>query len=307
MASLLQHGHAFGGDVSFPGWLDQNPGAWLITDKAGVIEYVNPAFEALSGYPRGESLGRTPAILKSGVQDSAFYDGLWRSILAGRPFRNVFVNRRKNGELYHAENLIWPACDPHGFITNFVCETRDVSESVRKLEKLEHAATHDPLTDLPNRGLFLDRLEMALRQALRRGEGLAVAMIDIDGFRETNNRYGHLAGDAVLQSVARRTGACVREGDTVARVGGDEIAVILPGAGEQAGVATLLEKIRVVNAVPIQYHDRLVAISVSVGASFYPRDAREAWGLRALADRAMYAAKRAGGDCVRVHRGRSGS
>lgn len=301
---LLASGRSSRDDPSLSRWLDQNPDALLITDAAGVIEYSNRAFETLTGYPRGESLGRTPAILKSGRHDTEFYRGLWRSILAGHPFRAVFVNRKKNGRLYHAENLIWPVFDGDGGITNFVCQTRDVSERVREAEKLAHAATHDPLTDLPNRTLFLDRLGSALLQAARRKEGLAVAILDIDGFRETNNRFGHLAGDALLQEVARRSTTCVREADTVARIGGDEFALILPNVNERAGAAVVFEKIRAAIAVPMRHADRLIRMSVSIGVCIYPRDATGVEELRKHADNAMYAAKHAGGNCVRFYRAR---
>ena len=303
-SSILSVGRPTRNDVFFSGWVEQNPDAVLITDGIGVIEYVNPAFESLTGYARAEAVGRTPAILKSGTHDAEFYRGLWRSILAGKSFHEVFVDRRKSGELFHAENLIWPVFDGQGLITNFVCETRDVTERVRCFEKLAHAANHDPLTDLPNRTLFLDRLGQALHQAARRNEGLAVAILDIDRFRETNNRFGHLAGDAVLQAVAHRSAGCVRAADTAARIGGDELALILPSANERAGVGAVCEKVRAAAAVPLRFDDRMIRVSVSIGVCVYPRDARDAEELRKRADHAMYAAKRAGGNCVRFCRDR---
>ena len=127
-SNILSVGRPSRDDVFFSGWVEQNPDAVLITDEAGVIEYVNPAFESLTGYARAEAVGRTPRILKSGVQDAEFYRGLWRSILAGKSFHEIFVDRRKSGELFHAENLIWPVLDRYGRITHFVCETRDVTE-----------------------------------------------------------------------------------------------------------------------------------------------------------------------------------
>jgi diguanylate cyclase (GGDEF)-like protein/PAS domain S-box-containing protein len=289
-------------DVFYSGWIEQNPDAVMITDETGVIEYVNPAFESLTGYARAEAIGRTPRILKSGTQDAEFYQGLWHSILAGKFFHEVFVDRRKSGELFHAENLIWPVLDRYGRITNFVCETRDVTERVRYFDVLAHAARHDPLTDLPNRTLFLDRLGQALHQAARRHEGLAVAILDIDRFRETNNRFGHMAGDAVLQAVARRSATCVRAADTVARIGGDEFALVLSSATERVGASAVCEKVRAAAAVPVRFDDRLIRASVSIGACVYPSDAANAEELRKRADEAMYTAKRAGGNCVRFYR-----
>ena len=300
-SSILSVGRPTRDDVFFSG-VEQNPDAVMITDETGVIEYVNRAFESLTGYARTEAVGRTPAILKSGAHDAEFYRGLWRSILAGKSFHEVFVDRRKSGELFHAENLIWPVFNRYERITNFVCETRDVTERVRYFDVLSHAASHDPLTDLPNRTLFLDRLGQALHQAARRHEGLAVAILDIDRFRETNNRFGHMAGDAVLQAVARRSTRCVRAADTVARIGGDELALVLSSADERAGASAVCEKVRAAAAVPVRFDDRLIRVSVSIGACVYPGDAANAEELRKRADEAMYAAKRAGGNCVRFYR-----
>jgi diguanylate cyclase (GGDEF)-like protein/PAS domain S-box-containing protein len=284
--------------------VEQWPDAVMIANRAGIIEYVNPAFEALTGFSRAEVLGRTPAILKSGAQDGAFYRRLWREIRAGRPFRGVFVNRRKSGELFHEEEVIRPVRGPHGQIACFVSAGRDVSARVRELERLQHDASHDPLTGLPNRNLFADRLAQALRLAARRKEGLAVAILDLDGFRRANNRFGHLAGDAVLRSVARRTRRCVREADTVARIGGDEFALILTGAAKRAAVAQVLEKVRAANARPVRYAGRPIPVSLSIGAALYPRDARSEKTLHKRADEAMYAAKRAGGNRCRFARER---
>ena len=304
MTSLVlpKSGPSFGEDAVFSSWLEQRPDPLFVTDPAGVIEYANPAFEALTGFMRGEAVGCKPSILKSGRQDEEFYRGLWRSLLAGQPFRAVFVNRRKSGELFHAENVIWPVFNGHGRIARFVCETRDVTERLCERERLAHAATHDPLTDLPNRTLFLDRLTLALRHAARRAEGLAVAILDIDRFRDANTRHGHLAGDALLQAVARRIASCVRETDTVARIGGDEFGLILPDAGDRA--VAVFEKVRSTNEVPISYEDGLIRMSVSIGAAVYPRDATDSEALRKHADSAMYAAKRAGGNCIRFYRAR---
>jgi two-component system CheB/CheR fusion protein len=165
---------------------------------------------------------------------------------------------------------------------------------MQQFEQLKHAATHDSLTDLPNRALFLDRLEQAARQAARRKEGLAVALLDLDEFRDTNNRFGHVAGDAVLQAVARRTGSCIRAVDTVARIGGDEFGLILTGIGERSAAQAVLEKVLAANAVPVAFEGNLIDVTVSIGAAIYPADARSPEQLRKRADAALYAAKRAG-------------
>jgi diguanylate cyclase (GGDEF)-like protein/PAS domain S-box-containing protein len=252
----------------------------------------------MTGYSAGELAGRTPALLKSGLHEADFYRALWRALLAGDEFRALFANRRKSGELYYEDKIIQPLLDAQGRVTHFVSYGRDATERAREFQKLTHAATHDSLTDLPNRGLFLDRLSQALRQATRRREPLTVAILDIDRFRDTNNRHGHLAGDAVLQAVAARTRACVREADTVARIGGDEIAILLLGAA-QADAESVLAKVVAANAAPLQHDGVELRATVSIGAADFPDAAKEGEALRKHADAAMYAAKAAGGNRYR--------
>jgi diguanylate cyclase (GGDEF)-like protein/PAS domain S-box-containing protein len=281
-------------------WIaEQFPDAIAIASVDGVIEYVNPAFEALTGYSRLEALGRTPAMLKSGTHDAEFYRHMWSEVLQGRQFRGVFLNRKKSGELFHEEEIIRPVRGADGRITHFICAGRDVTQLAEQVEQLRHAATHDTLTDLPNRALFLDRIEQAIRQAARREEGFTLAILDLDGFRDTNNRFGHLAGDAVLQAVAMRTTNSIRDVDTVARIGGDEFGLILTGIGERAAALAVLEKVLAANAAPVCFDDDLVGVTVSIGAALYPADGSSEGQLRRRADAAMYAAKGAGGNRCR--------
>jgi len=265
------------------------PESVIVTDRDGRIEYVNATCERVTGYTRDELVGRTPALLKSGTHEADFYRELWSTLLGGREFRATFTNRRKNGELYYEEKFIRPLG------TGFVSCGRDVTERSKELQRLAHAATHDSLTGLPNRSLYLDRLGQALREAQRRREPLTVALLDLDHFRETNNRFGHLAGDATLQAVAARTRGCVREADTVARIGGDEFGMLLTGAGRDAA-AKVLEKVVAANAAPVPFKDVAVPVSVSVGACTYPEAGRDELELRERADLKMYEAKRAGGN-----------
>lgn len=281
-------------DAAFRRYTEDCPDAVIVTDRKGHIVHVNPACERLTGYSRAELVGRTPAVLKSGTHEADFYRQLWKTLLAGGEFRAVFCNRRKNGERFYEEKIIRPLHAASGAVTGYVAFGRDVTERARELEKLAYAATHDSLTDLPNRRLFLDRLGQALRHAVRRNEEFTVVMLDLDDFRETNSAFGHLGGDAVLQAVAARTSACVREADTVARIGGDEFGLILSGTG-RAAAAAVLEKIVIANAVPVQFEGAAIPVTVSAGACSYPDCASSEHDLQKLADLRMYEAKRAGG------------
>ena len=274
--------------------MEEWPDVLIVTDARGRIEYVNRAFEALTGYRREEVLGRTPALLQSGRHDPAFYRRLWRRLRRGEAYRGIFVNRAKDGRLFHEEEIIRPLQGK-----GFLCAGRDVSALVREMQKLRTAATHDALTGLPNVTLFADRLAQALREGERRREGLVVALLDLDDFKRINTRHGHLGGDAVLKAVARRTRSSIRAIDTVARVGGDEFALVLPGVRSKAAAGALLEKIRAANALPVAFGRRRIPVSVSVGAAIYPGRARTAKALRSLSDSAMYIAKSAGGNCWR--------
>lgn len=283
-------------------WLaEQTSDAVIITDADGVIEYVNPAFEAMTGHARSDALGRTPAILKSGYHDAAFYRALWDQLRAGAEFRGVLINRRKNGEMYHEEKAIRPFVNGTGRITHFISTGRDVSDRVRAMEKLAHAATHDSLTDLPNRTLFFDRLAQALRYATRHAAAFAVAIVDIDRFKAVNDSHGHVVGDALLKSVAQRLRRAVREADTVARLGGDEFGLILLDAGNASSAGRILAKIVRAAAKPFEADGHAVRASVSIGACLYPSHALDESELMKHADEAMYEAKHAGGNSHRLY------
>jgi diguanylate cyclase (GGDEF)-like protein/PAS domain S-box-containing protein len=268
--------------------VEQSSDAVIVTDAHGVI------------FARSEATGRSPAIVKSGHHGPDFYRTLWAALRAGVEFRGVFINRKRSGELFHAEQVIRPFFGPDGRVTHFVSISRDVTDRVREMESLAHAATHDSLTDLPNRRLFFDRLGQALRQAVRHGTGLAVAVVDIDRFKTINDLHGHVAGDAVLQGVATRLQHCVREADTVARLGGDEFGLILLDAADPAVVAPVLEKILHAFVAPMPIDDHEIPASISIGACLYPTGGSDERELLKFADNAMYRAKQAGGNCYRL-------
>lgn len=282
-------------------WLmDGSPESAILTNPSGVIEYTNPAFAVVTGFSQAEALGRTPSMLRSGHHGREFYDHLWRTLLGGGEFRDVLVNRRKGGDIYREEKSIRPLFDAAGRITHFLSCGRDVSARNAEYERLQRAATHDGLTDLPNRNLFLDRLDQAVVRANRGMERFTVALLDVDLFKHINDSLGHAVGDEALQLVTRRLLACVREVDTVARLGGDEFALLLPGTADAADAACVLQKMVSAFHAPLLLAAHETSITVSVGACVWGVDAADGLSLLRLADAAMYAVKRRGGNGVQV-------
>lgn len=274
-------------------WLLEGSGdAGIVTDANGTIEYVNASFEALTGYGSAEALGRTPAILKSGQQTDEFYRRLWTQLRAGQEYRGVLVNRHRNGGLFHEEKTIRPLFDAKGVICHYMSMGRDVSPRVAALEQLRYDATHDGLTELPNRTLFHDRLQQALTCATRNGERLAVALIDVNDFKAINDRHGHEAGDAALRAIAQRLRHCARQCDSTARLDGDEFGLLLQDASDVERVMTALMQ---ACAQPFHWHTTKLPLPVSAGVACFPDDDRTASALMRRADEAMYRAKAAGG------------
>ncbi len=274
----------------------QNSDAIVVTDCGGAIVYVNCAFERLTGYSRDEAVGKTPALVKSNIHSRTFYAKLWSALQEGREFRSVFINRRKNGELYHEEKLIRPFVDEHGGITHFVSVGRDVSTAIRAVKRMEYLATHDLLTALPNRVLFKDRLRREFAQAKHLGRGFALCFLDVDKLKPVNDLYGHGAGDLLLRIVAGVLKASVREIDTAARLGGDEFGLIVAGVSRREDAQKVLADILASLRSGAVGKDCLLPPSVSIGGSLYPDDGIDEHTLLVCADQAMYRAKAGGGD-----------
>ncbi len=268
----------------------------FITDCNGVIEYMNPAFETITGYCREEALGQTPRIIKSGKHDEQFYQQIWETLLQGEVYRNVFINRRKDGQLYHEAVTITPLTDEHGKITHYISSGKDITESIQTQERLHHLAHHDALTGLPNRVLFVERLKHALQRAEGRKRAVAVLFLDMDRFKIVNDTLGHEAGDRLLQAMAARLHACIREGDTVARFGGDEFAGFLSDVASPEDVAVVVSKFLDALAPPFLIDGHELFISGSIGISLYPEDGTDTQTLMKNADSAMYRAKQMGGN-----------
>ena len=267
----------------------------LITDTAGVIEYVNAAFEQVTGFDRAEAIGQTVGIIGSGYHGSQFFENLWSALLDGREFRAVFVNRRKGGGTYHEEKTIRPFLGTGGITTHFVSTGRDISEQIQSVERLTYLANYDSLTELPNRNLFRDRLQQAISRATRRAGQFCLLYLDLDHFKEVNDRHGHAVGDRLLQRAAVCLKQNVREEDTVARLGGDEFAILLEEIVTSGDAEKILHKLDASLKSTIAATDFDIPVSASIGVCFFPQDGKEESTLMTHADHAMYRAKSSGG------------
>ena len=267
----------------------------LITTPDGTIIDVNATFTHITGYSREEILGRNPRILGSGRQSKEFYAALWGDLIEKGHWSGEVWNRRKNGEAYAEMLTISAVRDAQGDTRQYVALFSDISASKEHEKQLEHIAHYDTLTGLPNRALLADRLKQAIAQAHRRTKPLAVAYLDLDGFKLINDRHGHGAGDQLLMSMAAGMKQALREGDTLARLGGDEfVAVLLDLPDAQASVP-MLTRLLAAAAEPVHVGDLMLKISASLGVTFYPQaDDVDADQLLRQADQAMYQAKLAG-------------
>jgi len=276
----------------------------VITSRDGTIEWVNPAFTALSGFTREEAVGRNPSIQRSGLHDAAFYGEMWDTILSGRTWEGELTNVRKDGSCYVEDLTITPVRDEAGQIVHFVAVKRDVTERRRHEEAIVHLSRHDPLTDLANRRVVEENLVRLLARA-ERGIPSALLLVDLDNFKEVNDRAGHAAGDEVLKTFARRFQEAVRPGDLVGRVGGDEFVVLLEGAGPEEA-RTVAERVREkVGTMPqLDGYDG-PAVGASVGVALVAGH-RSAGEVIETADAALYDAKAAGKGRVEVRTQPSG-
>ncbi len=279
--------------------LEHSADAAVVTDLDGLIEHVNPAFEAMTGYSRRDALGRSTRILKSGVHSPEFYAELWATIRSGQEFSGVLVNRKRNGELFHEEKRIRQFVNAAGNATHYVSIGHDVSGRAQALDRLERMDNYDRVTGMPARNLLLDRLEQTLVHAARRGTGAALVCVNLDDFKAVNERHGRGVGDALLRAVAHRLRECVRREDTVARLRGDQFAIVLVDAAERGDAEKVLEKIMASFARGFRIGAEGFNVSASVGACLFPNQARDKRGLLAGADAAVHSVKASGGNAYR--------
>ncbi|MFZ4535557.1 putative bifunctional diguanylate cyclase/phosphodiesterase [Propionivibrio sp.] len=267
----------------------------MITTADGMIVDVNDAFSRITGYSRDEVLGQNPRLLSSGRHDKEFYGALWRGLIEKGHWYGEIWNRRKSGEVYPEMKTISAVYDAQGNTKQYVALFSDITELKAHERQLEHLAHYDALTMLPNRVLLADRMHQAMAQSLRRKQPLAVAYLDLDGFKAINDQHGHDAGDQLLITVANRMKESLREGDTLTRMGGDEFVAVLLDLADIESSVTTLSRLLAAAAQPVHVGDLVLQVSASLGVTFYPQGEEvEADLLLRQADQAMYQAKLAG-------------
>jgi diguanylate cyclase (GGDEF)-like protein/PAS domain S-box-containing protein len=266
-----------------------------ITDAESRFEYVNSAFERISGYSRVDALGQTPfSLLMSNPNDEPHYRAVQNAIASGQVWHGMLTGRRKDGTLYEQEATISPVRNAEGEITHYVAVKRDITERLQSQARIWHLAHHDALTDLPNRVLFQDRLQQAVAQARRTGLLVAILFVDLDNFKDVNDALGHEFGDLLLKEVTLRLRECTRDTDTVARLGGDEFALIHAGLDRSEWAAKLAEKVLERLSEPFSLEGQEVHVSASIGVTICPLDHDDPNQIVKNADMAMYRAKNTG-------------
>jgi len=276
----------------------------LVTDDKNRILRVNRAFTRLTGYSTAEVIGKTPAILKSGHHDSAFYKAMWEKLIAEKHWQGEVWDRRKSGEIYPKWLTINAVTDPAGQVTNYVGAFTDLSEHKDAEAAIHRLAFYDPLTDLPNRRLLNDRLELAMTVSARNQIYCAVLLIDLDNFKVINDIKGHGIGDLLLIDAGKRLKACVRQGDTVARLGGDEFVVMLENLDSaQDTAAAQAERVgeKIIQALNQSYllDGKEHHSSASIGINLFSGTGLTSEEVIKHADTAMYEAKHAGRNTLR--------
>ncbi|WP_416467233.1 phosphodiesterase DibA [Pseudomonas sp. LFS044] len=273
----------------------------LVTDRQGLIVHVNRAFMRITGYQQDEVLGHRPSKFKSGRHGVPFYQQIYSTLAEKGEWSGEIWNRRKSGEIYPQWQTICAIRDDSGELTHYVAVFSDVSAIKHTEQELAFLAHHDPLTGLPNRLLFNDRLEQALASAQANKRGCALLLLDLDHFQSINDGLGHTIGDQLLKLVGERLGEALGNGVTLARLGGDEFGVLAENCQQvgQAGklAQALIERMR----DPFEFEGHRLFIGVSVGISLFPSDALGAEQLLRNADSALFKAKHNGRACYALY------
>jgi diguanylate cyclase (GGDEF)-like protein/PAS domain S-box-containing protein len=271
----------------------------MISDADNCIVDVNPAFIRMTGFAREDVIGKTPSMLKSGRQGADYYRDMWESLEKSGKWQGEIWNRRKDGHLIAEWLTINTLYAKDGTVHRRVALFSDITEKKKADEQIWTYANFDTLTHLPNRRMYQDRMLQEMKKVQRSGKKLALLFLDLDHFKEVNDSFGHKMGDMLLVDVAKRIVGCVRDTDTVARMGGDEFTVILTEVDELGSVERVANSIVHALGLPFEIGSGQSHVSASVGIAMYPTDATDSHELLRMADLAMYEAKDSGRNTYR--------
>jgi len=274
--------------------VEQSANAVIMTDAAGNIEYVNPAFTEATGYQRHEVIGKNPRFLKSGVQDERVYEQLWKTITSGKRWRGEFCNRAKDGHLFWELCSIAPIRDDEGRIVNYVAIKEEITERKRLEEQLYFQANFDPLTGLPNRHYFTRYLQSQLEELGGRSAYLTLLVVDVDNLKVVNDTFGHDVGDMLLIEVANRLETLVADQGVVARFMGDEFTIVPKITSDPTFAVFLADRVVDVLKDPFDIAGTEVIVTASIGVVIYPHEGDTVHSLLKNAEAAMYQAKQNG-------------
>jgi diguanylate cyclase (GGDEF)-like protein/PAS domain S-box-containing protein len=266
----------------------------MITDATETITEVNDTFSRITGYDSKDVLGENSRLLQSGCESPEFFKEMWDTLQTQGHWRGEISNRRKNGQIFPTMLSISAVKNADGLTQHYVSLSTDISSIKAYQRQLERNTHYDLLTNMPNRVLVTDRITQAMVQCQRGSRSLAVAFMDLDGFKDVNDKYGHNMGDELLIAVSQQMQAALNEDDTLARIGGDEFIAVMINLEKPKDSVPILECLLKAAANPVTVGDDVMQASVSIGVAFYPQDGVEADSLIRRADQAMYVAKQEG-------------
>ncbi|MEH6357713.1 MAG: EAL domain-containing protein [Pseudomonadales bacterium] len=281
--------------------VENSPNVVFVTDREGSIEYANPRFVEVTGFSAEEVIGENPRILNSGTNDTELYENLWSELLIGNQWGGEFQNRRKNGELYWARQNIAPIFGKSNVITHFVTIQEDVTESRRIHELNVYHATHDMLTGLINRYEFERRLERVVDTAKQCGTTHGMCFVDLDQFKIINDTCGHVAGDELLRQLATALSEKLRVRDTLARIGGDEFAVLMEHCNSEQAIRVAESVHQIIKQFVFFWEGHRFTIGCSVGLARIDQYTTDASEVLKRADAACYMAKEQGRNRIHIY------
>jgi diguanylate cyclase (GGDEF)-like protein/PAS domain S-box-containing protein len=265
------------------------------------VEYVNPKFTAITGFSNDESLGKWPDLINSGVNPPGIYEEIWQRIRDGEEWRGELQNRKKNGDLYWAQELIAPMTSETGEVSHFVATQVDITEARRLSEETSYQATHDQLTGLINRREFDLRLDRVILAAKHNLTEHALCFLDLDQFKVINDTCGHIAGDELLRQLGKLLAGSTRKTDTLARLGGDEFAILIVDCEPQQAEWVANEVREMVEQFQFIWESQLFTIGVSIGVTSIDQHTLGRTEVLKQADSACYAAKNSGRNRVYLY------